>query len=412
VNVRPITRFAGASLLFVAASSHAQSSVTLYGIIDAGVNYISNVQTGRSASGLQGSQQYSFQDGATGGIRGSRWGLRGTEDLGGGLDAIFVLENGFSITNGALAQGGAEFGRQAYVGMQSSYGTVTLGRQYDSVVDFIQPFLSGASWAGYFGAHAGDVDNTLNTRRINNSVKFTSLDYAGFRFSGLYSFGGVPGSIGHNQVWSAGLSYRTGSVALAAAYLNARNPNLSFFGTNPNAGTTAATNNLGSVGSATSPQSNPIYAGYASASTTQIASAAASYQLGQASLGLIYSNVQFRGLGSSSGPNPFGYSGMATFNNAEVNLRYQITPALLAGLAYMYTHNSGAGNASSASYNQVQAGTDYFLSKRTDVYAIVAYQRASGHDSLNQPAVAYITGQTPSATNHQVGVRLGISHRF
>ncbi|OLL31234.1 porin [Burkholderia sp. SRS-W-2-2016] len=412
MNARPIARLVAASLLLVAASSHAQSSVTLYGVIDAGLNYISNVQTGRSAAGLQGKQQYSFQDGATGGIRGSRFGLRGSEDLGGGLKAIFVLENGFSITNGTLAQGGALFGRQAYVGMQSPYGAVTLGRQYDSVVDFIQPFLSGAAWAGYFGAHAGDVDNTLNTRRINNSVKFSSVDYAGFRFSGVYSFGGVPGSVGRNQVWSAGVGYHTGSFALGAAYLNARNPNLSFYGTNPNAGTTAASNNLGSVGSATSPQSNPIYAGYASASTTQIASAAASYQLGQASLGLIYSNVQFRGLGSPSGPNPFGYSGTATFNNAEVNLRYQITPALLAGVAYMYSHNSGADNAGSASYNQVQAGTDYFLSKRTDVYVIVAYQRASGHDSLNQPAVAYITGQTPSATNHQVGVRLGISHRF
>ncbi|RAR62669.1 putative porin [Paraburkholderia unamae] len=409
---RSVARVVAASSLLAAASAHAQSSVTLYGVIDAGLNYISNVQTGRTASGLQGEHQYSFQDGATGGIRGSRWGLRGTEDLGGGLNAIFVLENGFSINNGTLAQGGAEFGRQAYVGLQSPYGNATAGRQYDSVVDFIQPFLSGAAWAGYFGAHAGDVDNTLNTRRINNSVKFMSVDYAGFRFGGLYSFGGVPGSVGHNQVWSAGASYRNGSLALAAAYLNARNPNLSFYGTNPNAGTTAASNNLGSVGSATSPQSNPIYAGYASASTTQIVSAAGSYQLGPASVGLIYSNVQFRGLGSSSGPNPFGYSGTATFNNAEVNLRYQINSALLAGVAYMYTHNSGADNTGSASYNQVQAGTDYFLSKRTDVYLIVAYQHASGHDSLNQPAVAYITGQTPSANNHQVGVRIGMSHRF
>jgi predicted porin len=412
LNIRPIARLVATSFLLAAATSHAQSSVTLYGIIDAGLNYVSNAQTGRSASGLQGSQQYSFQDGATGGIRGSRWGLRGTEDLGGGLKAIFVLENGFSITNGALAQGGAEFGRQAYVGMQSPYGNATAGRQYDSIVDYIQPFLSGASWAGYFGAHAGDVDNTLNTRRVNNSIKFTSVDYAGLHFGGLYSFGGVPGSVGHNQVWSAGVGYHIDQFALAVAYLNARNPNLSFYGTNPNSGTTAASNNLGAVGSATSPQSNPIYAGYASASTTQIVSAAASYQLGQASLGLIYSNVQFRGLGSSSGPNPFGYSGTATFNNAEVNLRYQITPAMLAGVAYMYSHNSGASNAQSASYNQVQAGADYFLSKRTDVYVIVAYQRASGHDSLNQPAVAYITGQTASATNNQTAVRLGISHRF
>jgi predicted porin len=407
-----IRRLVLAGSFLAASSSYAQSSVTLYGIIDAGLNYASNVQTGKSASGLQGSNQFSFQDGATGGIRGSRWGLRGTEDLGGGLKAIFVLENGFSITNGALAQGGAEFGRQAYVGMKSDYGSVTLGRQYDSIVDYTQPFLSGAVWAGYFGAHAGDVDNTLNTRRVNNAVKFTSIDYQGLHFGGLYSFGGVPGSVGHNQVWSAGAGYQNGGFSLGAGYLNARNPNLSFYGTNPNAGTTAASNNLGSVGSATSPQSNPIYGGYASASTTQIISAAGQYQIGQATVALLYSNVQFRGLGSSSGPNPFKYSGTATFDNAEANFRYQISPALLAGIAYVYTHATGADNASGANYHQVQAGTDYFLSKRTDVYLIVAYQHASGTDSFNQPAVAYITGQTPSATNHQVAVRIGISHRF
>jgi predicted porin len=78
-------------------------------------------------------------------INGSRWGLRGAEDLGGGLKAIFVLENGFSVQNGRLAQDGREFGRQAYVGVGSTqFGTVTLGRQYDSLVDFVAP-LSGTA---------------------------------------------------------------------------------------------------------------------------------------------------------------------------------------------------------------------------------------------------------------------------
>ncbi|MBN3846606.1 MULTISPECIES: porin [Burkholderiaceae] len=394
------------------AQAFAQSSVTLYGLIDAGINFTSNVQTARPASGPQGNHQYSFQDGATGGIRGSRWGIRGVEDLGGGLKAVFVLENGFSIGNGALAQGGAEFGRQAFVGLQSSYGTLTLGRQYDSVVDYTQLFQSGAQWAGYMGAHAGDVDNALNTRRINNAVKFASNDYSGLRFGGLYSFGGVPGSVSRNQVWSLGGGYTHGPFGLGMAYLNARNPNLGFYGSNPNNGTTAASNNLGSLGSATTPESNPIYAGYASASTLQIISAAGSYQIGSATLGLTYSNVQFRGLGSTSGPNPLGYTGNARFNNVEVNGRYQLTPAWLAGVAYIYTNASGAENRSGALYHQLQAGSDYFLSKRTDVYFIVVYQHASGTDSLGQPAVAYLTGQTPSASNHQLALRIGITHRF
>ncbi|SDD74347.1 porin [Paraburkholderia lycopersici] len=407
-----LTIAAAVSALAGTPFAFAQSSVTLYGVIDAGLNYTSNAQTGRTANGLQGANQYSLQDGATGGIRGSRWGLRGTEDLGGGLKAILVLENGFAIGNGTLAQGGAEFGRQAYVGLQNPYGTVTLGRQYDSVVDYTQLFQSGAIWAGYLGAHAGDVDNTLNTRRINNAVKFASAEYHGLRFGGLYSFGGVPGSVGRDQVWSLGASYYAGPFGLGVGYLNARNPNLSFYGTNPNAGTTAASNNLGSLGSATSPQSNPIYAGYASASTTQIVSAAGSYQLGSATFGVNYSNVQFRGLGSNSGPNPLGYSGNASFDNVEANFKYQISPAWLGGLAYVYTHAGGADNRGVALYHQVQAGTDYFLSKRTDTYLIVVYQHASGTDSFGQPAVTYITGQTPSASNHQIAVRVGITHRF
>ena len=100
-----------------AGAAQAQSSVTLYGIIDEGLLFNNNAG---------GKHLYSM---ASGVMQGSRFGLRGTEDLGGGLKAIFVLENGFNSGNGTLGQGGAIFGRQAYVGLsQSQYGTVTFGR--------------------------------------------------------------------------------------------------------------------------------------------------------------------------------------------------------------------------------------------------------------------------------------------
>ncbi|EGD02685.1 outer membrane protein, (porin), partial [Burkholderia sp. TJI49] len=102
--------FAALSGAFV-ATAHAQSSVTLYGLIDAGITYTNN-QGGHSA----------WQE-TSGSINGSRWGLRGTEDLGGGLKAIFTLENGFGINNGTLKQNGREFGRQAFVGLaHDSFG--------------------------------------------------------------------------------------------------------------------------------------------------------------------------------------------------------------------------------------------------------------------------------------------------
>src|ERR1700738_1089878 len=115
--------------------AHAQSSVTLYGLIDAGLTYVTNERVG--TTGTTGHSNFAMTDGS---INRSRWGLRGSEDLGGGLKAIFTLENGFTIKNGALGQNSRMFGRQAFVGLASDqFGTVTLGRQYESTVDDLAP---------------------------------------------------------------------------------------------------------------------------------------------------------------------------------------------------------------------------------------------------------------------------------
>ena len=94
---------AGLSMIVISTGAMAQSSVTLYGLIDESLNYVSN-EGGHSA----------FTQ-TSGNVKGSRWGIKGTEDLGGGYQAIFTLENGFALNNGALGQGGLEFGRQAFV---------------------------------------------------------------------------------------------------------------------------------------------------------------------------------------------------------------------------------------------------------------------------------------------------------
>src|ERR1700758_387549 len=108
------------ALLGATSAAHAQSSVTLYGLIDESFQWVHNANTAND-------NLYHL---ASGNLQGSRWGLKGTEDLGGGLKAIFQLENGFDPNTGKLNQGGRLFGRQAYVGLtQDMYGTVTLGRQ-------------------------------------------------------------------------------------------------------------------------------------------------------------------------------------------------------------------------------------------------------------------------------------------
>jgi predicted porin len=375
-----------AALGAFAGVAHAQSSVTLYGIIDEGFNINTNAG---------GKHLYNLSSGV---LQGSRWGLRGTEDLGGGLKAIFVLENGFDTNTGKLGQGGLLFGRQAYVGLSSNYGSITLGRQYDSAVDYVGPLEVGDQWGGYIAAHPGDLDNLNNDYRVNNSIKFTSNNYNGLTFGGLYSLGGVAGETGRNQIFSLGAGYANGPLVLGAAYLNARNPAVSFFGNNTTTSTPSAV-------------TSPVIAGYTSANTYQVIAAGGAYTFGAATIGGTYSNIKFMNLGGA-------FSGQtATFNNGEVNFKYQLTPALLVGAAYDYTRGSKIDGDSAPEYHQGSLGIDYFLSKRTDIYIIGVYQHALG-ETLNAAgtaptaAVASISNLTPSANQNQLTARVGIRAKF
>jgi predicted porin len=251
--------------------------VTLYGIIDEGFNINTN-------SG--GKHLYNLSSGV---LQGSRFGLRGTEDLGGGLKAIFVLENGFDVNNGKLGQGGLMFGRQAYVGLSSQFGTVTLGRQYDSVVDYVGPLEVGDQWGGYIAAHPGDLDNFNNSYRTNNTVKYTSANYNGLTFGGTYSFGGIAGNVTSNQIWSLGAGYNNGPLVLGVGYLNARSP----------AASGGLFNNGGTAAAPAAAVTSPVYAGFSSANTYQVIGAGGAYTFGAATVGLTYSNIRFGNLGAS-----------------------------------------------------------------------------------------------------------------
>ncbi|SAJ61113.1 porin [Burkholderia multivorans] len=110
-------------------------------------------------------------------------------------------------------------------GLSSQYGTVTLGRQYDSVVDFVGPLEAGDQWGGYIAAHPGDLDNFNNAYRVNNAVKYTSPTYGGFSFAAAcIASAAKRASSPKNQVWSLGAGYNNGPLVLVWAYLNARTP--------------------------------------------------------------------------------------------------------------------------------------------------------------------------------------------
>jgi predicted porin len=381
------TLFAAAISIVFATAANAQSSVTLYGVLNAGVAY-TNDTGGHSQFQMTSSN-----------ILGNRWGLRGTEDLGGGLKALFVLENGFVIANGGLDQGGDEFGRQAYFGLSSSHlGSITLGRQYDSSIDYTYMFEASDVWLPYFGAHPGDLDNLNGTNRVNNSIKFKSVSYDGFTFGGLYSFGGVAGQFSRNQIWSLGANYTRGPLIVGVAYLNAKDPNYSFFGSNPSSSTTAS--NM---------SASPVYSGYASAKSQQIVVAGASYNYKASTFAVVYSNTQFKDIGALAGLPAVGAGGDAKFNNIEVSFRYQLTPHLLLGADYDYLQGYGVNDAK---YSQGGLGADYLLSARTDLFADVMYQHASGTDSTGKAAVAELYFAGPSTTQNQVVTVVGIQHRF
>lgn len=146
----------------------------LYGIIDTGVEYVSNV--GPQKSGLV------RQPSLTGSLP-SRWGLRGAEDLGGGLNAVFVLESGFAPDQGTSNQGGRLFGRQAYVGLNGPWGTVSAGRLYSQIYwSLIGDTMGPNIYA------AGLLDAYLPNARVDNAVDYT-FTYSGLTVAATYSFG-------------------------------------------------------------------------------------------------------------------------------------------------------------------------------------------------------------------------------
>jgi predicted porin len=373
------------ALLGAAGAAQAQNSVTLYGVIDTGLAYVSKANT-------NGDHLFGMQNGT---LSGPRWGLKGQEDLGGGLKAIFQLENGFDPGTGRLNQGGREFGRQAFVGLSgANWGTVTLGRQYDPSVDMVQGLTGDNYWGSAF-ATPGDVDNYDNSLRVSNAVKYVSPVYSGFQFEGIYGFSNLAGQTGQGQTWGGAATYSNGPFAFAASYLYANNPS---------AGRATGWNSP----SSDSLTYTPINIGYQTAHAIGIARAAGQYSFGPFTAGLSYSFSQYKNDGSSI------FTSQEKFNTGNGYLNFQLTPAMLLGVGYTYQHASGD---TSATYHQASLGADYSLSKRTDVYAVAAYQHASGTqrnaDGTTSGAQASVADfGYASGSSHQEIVIVGLRHKF
>jgi len=377
------------TMFAVSGLANAQSSVTLYGLIDAGVTYTNSQVTGPGG----GHSNWQMTSGAA---QYSRWGLRGAEDLGGGLRAIFNLENGFNLNNGQFSSSNRIFNRQAYVGLSSrDFGSVTLGRQTDGMVDFVAPLsLTGTEYGGTHFAHPFDVDNLNDSFQINNSVKYLSPDFAGFKLGALYGFSNQAGGFANNRAYSFGLSYLWGPLNFGAGFLQLNGSAPTPGQINANG---AVTDTLGST------VANGVPLG-ALASRQQTWGGGVNYAFGPAVVGLVYTQTNLTQLFQT------GFS--THFQNFEGNVRYALTPVIELSAAYTYSRAGGNTGGGTPHWNQVNAMADYRLSRRTDVYLQAGWQDISASSS-SPLGVAWINGvSAPSSTTNQVQATVGVRHRF
>lgn len=181
--------------LAASGAALAQSNVTLYGIVDAGVGFV------KGAKSINGMTQN--------GLNSSRVGFRGVEDLGGGLKATFKLEAGFNSNDGnGQVNGGLAFKREATVGLQGDFGAVRLGREivesYNATSRF-DPF--GTSGVG------GSLLWNNTTTRVDNGVEYQSPNFNGFRVGVNLGFGEKEKGRDNRYV-GVGLTYDQGPLSL------------------------------------------------------------------------------------------------------------------------------------------------------------------------------------------------------
>lgn len=222
------------------AFAQAQSSVTLYGLVDAAIEY-SNSNANGTAAGAGDSGLRLINGGQTG----SRLGVRGVEDLGGGLRAVFTIEHRFSVDTGetgggnittlpgvaAAGQNNKFWNGQAWVGLQSSWGQVTAGRQYTPIFWAILPndftgYLFYNNWAGYSGTTAANVSAVQGPIRLDNSVSYRSPTFGGLTVYATYAFGeNLTNSVanganvaGSGDVWGIAAGWQLGGLYIGGGY--------------------------------------------------------------------------------------------------------------------------------------------------------------------------------------------------
>ncbi|MBB5402102.1 porin [Paraburkholderia youngii] len=385
MKLKEISCAAALSLLGV-GHAYAQSSVTLYGVVNSGVTYISN-------SG--GHSVWKLDSGID---RPNVWGLTGREDLGSGLAALFKLESGFNLTNGNMTAAGKIFNRDAYVGLTSNqWGTVKMGQMFDYLYRNVTFYTNGVQFAPAYSFHLSyDIDRTAG-EAVANAVDYETPNYRGLRAGVMYGF-----SNGNsNHVLSTGLSYAPQGLM------------------GPFSGSLAYTRTNGSSSPTTDATIAQIV--FHGDKVYTVAAGARLQVANNAYLNAVYSYTNLTlPLGSSMITQDF-----------EIGGKYEFAPDLHAGVGYSYFMQRGVnvqGLTPTQKFGIASAGIDYLLSKRTSIYAFGTFQHAFAG---NQPAGNFLVTGAPvfgpvagtgigptgaaagfSSGSNQAAVQIGIRQMF
>lgn len=390
-------------LLFAQAA--ATSSVQLYGVVDVAYRHISNA----AGSATAPSQMIG------GGMSESRWGVNVTEDLGAGLKALANLESRFTADDGSPKKRSngapAEFFQQSWVGLQSSsFGRVSLGRQYNALFDLVTTTYASFPDSPYMDAYKPELGMALGAR-ANNMVKYLT-QFGPVRASVQYSFdesnkvtpttpaASIPGIVtGAVKTVGGYVRYADEHLAVGAGYLTAKSP-----GTiKVDAWTLGGSYRTGgwyfNTGYALNKRKNS-YAMDARGVADSILMAD------------IWSASSSGGFLPGAGVNPANIPGTIgnLVNHANkrqmltLGVGYQITPQLNLGAHFFHAKQSGSlSGAFNGKANFLVAVADYAFSKRTDAYLGVDHTRVSGGAGMALDA---------NGARSRTGFTTGLRHRF
>lgn len=352
--------------LMATSAAQAQSSVTLYGRLDTGIEYMSGVPANSGSASRWRAENGDWSA--------SMWGLKGVEDLGGGLRTLFQLEGALNVTNGAGAGDGQLFNRLAFVGLGSDrYGTLLLGRQFfiaNGVWDF-DPFGQSA-WS------SGSLVRGRNWPSSSNTISYQTPKYAGFDFYGQYALSNATnwngnGTTAQGREAGAQLTYTSALFQARAIYDEIRDPANGQF-------------------------DDPFTA-------SREYTAALNVFLGPFKIQGAYQAIRTSGGSATAGVAP------TTLDHEWGGVTWRISPAAaLIAAVYHVNANKGGGNATIYTL-----GGSYNLSTRTllDFQAASVRNSSGANFSLNANAAG--TGAAsgnPIAGASQTGVYAGIQHLF